>query len=256
MARISNLKLFLISTFALSILLESTAYADTYNLYFKKQNDQKLESSAIIEEPEENSTPVKEAAPDSLKTTIPPQAGPTNIIINNNITQPKESVSEPAKEPESSPEFQPVVSQPEEVKRRKAFLQTSIGVAYLSRSDLYMSSRFDYPEAAFTMGLRFNVGPAIALAGWGGITKNQYARFYGGGDFEFIPLRVDGGRFDVFELGVLAGASTLSRQASGKHPLHLGARMSLNLNESTGLTSALRFGDRHLMFELGIVTAL
>ena len=77
-----------------------------------------------------------------------------------------------------------------------------------------------------------------------------------GGDVQFAPFRLPVAGSDVFELGVLAGASNLLTTEAEDVAWHVGARGNVNLAATFGLTAAVRFNADRWMAEGGVVASL
>ncbi len=80
---------------------------------------------------------------------------------------------------------------------------------------------------------------------------------FGGGELELLPVRVSIGRFeDVFELGVLAGASTINASEDNLVTAHAGAVVNFNLGERWGISGIVRGNLGYVMASAGLTIHL
>lgn len=92
----------------------------------------------------------------------------------------------------------------------------------------------------------------------GGVTADSIddVRLVVGGDVQFLPFRLPIAGSDVFELGMLGGASNLLSAGSDRVGWHVGARANVNLARTFGFTAVTRANGNFWMFEAGVTARL
>lgn len=253
--------------FLSTLLLPSIGNADTYNLYFKKQGGEVTEEVTKSEVNSDSPVPQEKPVADQVKVPAG-QAQGQPIIINNNISVlTPASAPNPSSEPEKKMESQSgkeeereFVTVPEplsSVKRpRFKFAVAPSVLAYQTfDSDAFYSTR----RGVAALGLNFLAG--VNATPWLGFdvwlspyrVKGGEDILFAGTDIEIVPFRLDSGRYDVLELGIIAGAHTNGLRELDPEPWHLGGRFNLNFSESFGLTSAVRVSAKYVTGEAGFM---
>jgi hypothetical protein len=323
-------KKFISLSCAMYFLSTSSAFADTYNLYFKKAGPGKdgVEEISESEKPTKAESKVdsgeaaeakaetekrhaeqealqakelaektateaaekskaaadkeqtKEAAAEeearhSSRVVIPNdvRGAPTTIIINNNMSSPTPAavVAPPVKEPEAPPVINPApeVARRDVEPRAITYVPVRPSALHMMFSGSLFASQVDAPwQSNFGSHITPGVGLLVTLGidlvgglsvnGWGGISPvSGPTRFHGGVDLEYLPFRLNMGSYNLLELGLLAGVSTLSyNRTSDLGPVHLGGRFNLNFNEYFGLTTSLRANQTFVMWEGGLIVRI
>ena len=82
-------------------------------------------------------------------------------------------------------------------------------------------------------------------------------RFFAGLEFEFMPFRIPiTERWDLFQFGFIAGASTLAHAYGNIGSLYGGARAQIGLGPRLGIVASGRVNFGFAMIEAGIITRL
>ncbi len=208
--------LFVLSGF---LVLSSLAHAETYNFFFDEAKNKR------------KSTPVGANPP---------------VVIHNNVTAPE--TTSPPNSPHSSASVSAVVAPPASLRPSRwkvAFGPMLSRVPYAVDTMAYFEPdrRWDRPALVMSLGYRFM--PAFGVNTLLGLHLNYDWNPVFGADLEAYPIRVDVGRFDLFEIGVLAGASNILAAASiGGIAPHIGARLNINLGSHVTLTTAMRLAEK------------
>lgn len=220
--------LFVLSGF---LVLSSLAHAETYNFFFDEAKNKRKSQHPVSSSPEEG---------------VPAGAKPP-VVIHNNVTVPETS-SPASGSPRASASVSAVVA-PAAASRpprwKVAFGPMISRVPYSGGSQFYSrpDDRWDRPAMVLSLGYRFM--PAFGVNSFLGLHLNYDWNPVFGADLEAFPIRVDVGRFDLIEVGVLAGVSNILAAAStGGIVPHIGARLNINLGSHVTLTSAMRLAEK------------
>jgi hypothetical protein len=210
--------------------------------------------------------PTAPVATASVAPVVPPIAHPTSggspITIHNNITFPGIQPTPPptvvapqspsAQQMQASGSVTAVVtatSYERKVPRWKVGFGPMLTNAphswsyYDGNTFHYDTYRRDRPALVLSLGYR--LAPALAMNTFMGLHQSDDWNPVFGADLELIPIRVNVGHFDLFELAVLGGVSNiLTAVNSGGIVPHAGARLNINLGSNITLTTAMRVAEQ------------
>lgn len=270
------------------------AYADTYNFYFSKGKKKKAPVESTVESDAESTQDVVTDEDTADEPAEPKNSvGRSNqpIIINNNIhgvptdenrrfTPPESSSYRPEFDPEDRPPAKPIGARSDSspsttvattLKDPDDFSHFRFGLSAIRWSSRGNGADFDGsgdPGLVTTLGIDFT--RALGMNIYGGRYEYEWqfaggngfrdSRFLLGAEFQFTPFRLNVGSFDLFELGFIAGTSTLGRTGIATlidpEQIHLGARFSINFGKSFGITTVGRANGRYAMAEVGLTARL
>lgn len=240
-----------------------TATCDTYNFYFepkKKGQEPGAEAEQAAPQPAPPATPAQPAPQAPAPASSAPGTAPQPIVIHNN-----NNFGSPVP-PQAAPSG-PLTTVATESGGRSPFRlgigallsieEFRVATVNQGRLDSYRRTS-DIWGGLLTLGYDFTRGFRTSV--FGGVRSMPYEKsssFLAGLDLEFVPFRIAANeRWDVFELGLLVGASTIASSRDGIGSLHGGARINVNMAERLGITLSGRANLGHITFEAGFITRL
>jgi hypothetical protein len=262
--------LYLFAIGIVSMILSTSAFADTYNFFFKKskknsseyRKQEPLENVETDEEPESNQE--ENPQDESQKTGRDP------IVINNynNVRGAPSTEISPSPSSSSSDEYEEDI----ESQTRISPYRFGVSAMYFPQKGLgpdFFSSDNLNPLSAQAYGALCSFGyvyyPVFALNLYAGALQVPWfskSLTHVGLEAEFYPFGTSReGGISTLELALLVGgsATTLSvdsRLVAIQLGVHTGARFSINFSPSFGISTVARIARDSVMIESGFVTRL
>lgn len=257
----------------MSLFLATSAYADTYNFFFsKKKSKNKVEAQQQEESSDdENTNPAPaNAAVQKDTVQIQPSQGQSPIIINNNLASnpspttptvpaPTAPVVTPSQAPIANSAYatDPLVTRVDMkpistgLFRRGLFLGAGLT---LGAGASYSGTYYYYAAPShLTVDFGYAFSKLFAMNAFGGISPVSLSSAYGGIEGTLYPLHSHHEGYDTFDLGLVAGASTIATAPGNILSAHLGLRTNLNFSEVFGLTATIRGNAGYSLFQAGFV---
>ena len=238
----------LLSLMALSVGLT----ADTYNFYFsKKKEKQKTEESEDKKDDEEESDDSSSKnTKNHTQDKVEAERGQAPIVINNinnNDNTNKNNVTNTPAPVAATASTVATVTPPSDVPQRWRWNLAAVGSAPSGRA----------PDVGLEVGVNYSLTKYFAWDIYVGAQELNYFHPYAGADFEFLPLRIPvTDTWAFFQMGLLAGGSTLGGVRGNIGSLHIGAKAALNLTESFGIGSTFRINYGYKAVTLGLICQL
>lgn len=259
----------------LSLLLSVSAYADTYNFYFKKKPGEGQEESAV--------STSEEKKPEQNTLAVPKSSGSDQPIVIHNIN----NVGRDSAQKEEPKPVAPAPIQNErnyeshsnykadyrrldlrERERKTSPWRFGVGAALVFQDvqKSYLSSGLvqTYNDMEGQFGGIFSLALALSdnmnLNSFGGGQYSDFenqVQFMYGGELEILPFRIPLKRgVDLVQFGFLGGISNLMTSPEHQHTVHAGAKLNINFGHSFGITATGRANLGYVMFDAGIITRL
>ena len=260
--------------------LAASAKSDTYNFYF---TNAKKKSAAVDNQPADDSDDDEApAAPPMAVRNTPPAAthqnqvavtpnGQQPIIINNNnnISVPSMAAASP---PSVAPAPPPAANETATVATRALVddyhypFHFGLSTAFYTGRRAWLTYGKDTEYESVHYGQQgsqwaglINLGvdftPILGLNAYASTVVAGHSEgntFDAGGDLELTPFHISGSKYDIVRLGMLAGTS--SAIWGDAVPVHVGGRITINLDRQFGVTGAVRTNFHMAMAEAGIIT--
>ncbi|MBI4403175.1 MAG: hypothetical protein HY537_03400 [Deltaproteobacteria bacterium] len=260
--------------------------ADTYNFYFSKPSKtnptaKDENANETGEKPAEDSAPAPTQTQPAPKESATGQTAPIVIHNVNNNNSPGSSLGMPTTSPApaaglSAPQAAPAVPAGNAVAATVVAPRAERSPWKMALTGMMMLDNYEYQYSS-PSGKDFTY--SSKSTNWGGLVSVGYSfsrvvglNLYGGArsrtpfkdtfhhlglDLEIIPVRIPVAEdMDIFEFGILAGASNARAARENFASAHAGVRVNFNFAKQFGITASGRANLGYMLFEAGLTARL